>query len=52
MSDNGIYKHIEESNLPELPVRELRELLELPMQISPDDKLWQILPGGDWMRIN
>ena len=51
MSDEGIYKQVEESDLPELDTTELREYLEPSVQISSDVKLWQVLPDGRWMRI-
>ena len=52
MSTNeGLYKHIEESNLSESDTKELREVLAPAKKFKQDKKVWRVLPDGDWVRI-
>ena len=61
MSDSGLYKHIEESDLsfdpeshdgPESTYEELEELLKPLREFKEGrDQLWRVLPNGDWVRL-
>ena len=52
MSDSGLYKHIEESDLSESTYEELEELLKPLREFKEGrDQLWRVLPNGDWVRL-
>ena len=51
MSDKGIFKHIRESSLLKLDTRDLQDFLAPVKKFKQDEKLWRVLPSGDWVRI-
>lgn len=51
MSDKGLYKHIEESDLPKSDTKELEDLLEPAKKFTGKEKVWRKLPNGDWVRV-
>ena len=50
-TDKGIFKHIEESDLSKSDTTELREVLAPAKKFKQDEKVWRVLPNGDWVRI-